>query len=314
MTAALTPRAAKKAAKRAAKAHSARGIHDPYPRRLQDFIPPEGVPIHFEIASLGSRFGAQLLDIILTYGGLLLLLLVIVWAGALDWNAIEALFALLAFLIRIPYYVLSELVWNGRTLGKRILRIRVISADGRRLTPHQVTARNLMKEVEIFTPFALFFSQTGEDWVMQAITWIWVILVIAVPLRNKRRQRMGDIVAGTLVVETPRAVLLPDLAAQSTAASRRFTFLPVHLDIYGRYELQSLETILREPPKSSKGLAERRRIVETILRKIGYVEPVAEAETADFLLAFYRAQREHLESRKLFGDQRQDKFHKETKG
>lgn len=313
MTTVPNKRAVKKAAKIAAKA-APRRLHDPFPRRLQNFIPPEGVPIHFDIATLGSRFGAQLLDIILTYGALLIVLLTVLWTGALDWNAFQTLFALLAFLVRIPYYVLSELIWNGRTLGKRITRIRVISADGRRLTPHQVTARNLMKEVEIFTPFGLLITQMGEDWVMLAITWIWVILVIAVPLRHKRRQRMGDIVAGTLVVDIPRASLLPDLAAHSTEISRKFTFLPVHLDIYGRYELQALETILREPPKTTKGIEERNRIVDTIIRKISYAEPVAAHEAADFLLAFYRAQREHLESRNLFGDQRQDKFHSKTRG
>ena len=50
-------------------------------------IPPEGVPIGFNIATLGSRFGAQFLDILFTYGGALLLLLAVIYAGQLTWLA-----------------------------------------------------------------------------------------------------------------------------------------------------------------------------------------------------------------------------------
>lgn len=118
-------------------------------------IPPEGVPIGFNIATLGSRFGAQFLDILFTYGGALLLLLAVIYAGHLTWLALVAFYSLTILFIRVPYYVLSELIWNGRTLGKLITGIRVISLDGRRLTAHQIVARNLMKEVELFSAHRL---------------------------------------------------------------------------------------------------------------------------------------------------------------
>lgn len=284
-------------------------------RRVMPFIPPEGVPISFAIASIGSRLGAQILDIIFTTLFLIICALAIVFSGALPSSATMVLIVLLGFLLRVPYYVLSELIWNGRTLGKRITGIRVINADGRRLTPHQVTARNLMKEVEIFTPTALLFSiGSGSPW-QDGLTALWLLTVIIVPLANRRRQRIGDIIAGTLVVDNPRSVLLSDLALSAPAAASSqaaFEFLPEHLDIYGKYELQTLEDVLRDTTKNSN-TEEIVKIVRTITRRIRYEDAVKPGQEMLFLNEFYRAQREHLESLKLFGKVRENKYHEHTK-
>ena len=278
--------------------------------RPADILPPEAVPIRLEIASGGARFGAQALDILITFGGLFLLFWALIWVNVLDWSMLATLFFLLVFLIRVPYYILSELVWNGRTIGKRIVRIKVISADGQRLTPHQIVARNLMKEVEVFMPATTLLSGSFQSgWVGLALT-LWMVLVLCVPLFNKRRQRLGDMIAGTLVVDQPTAVLLPDLAATQGAAGVGFVFQPEQLDVYGRFELQTLEQILRNRPKTEE---QRRRVsdvVHTIRRKVKFEEDVAARDEWDFLTDFYRQQREFLESRHLFGDTREDKFHK----
>ena len=281
----------------------------PNRQRLADYLPPEGVPIAFQIAAMGARFGAQFLDFLITYGGLLVLLLLLLWVDVLPESAFITLFTLLIFLIRVPYYILSELVWNGSTLGKRIVKIRVISANGRRLTPHQVTARNLMKEVEVFTPTTLLLGGATGDWVMTVITIVWVLGVVALPFFNPKRQRLGDMIAGTIVVEQPKSVLLPDLATARGVNIQRFAFLPVHLDIYGRHELQTLESILRDSGTSPSYRAELAKVTEAIVRKIDFVDRVLPSEQEEFLLCFYRAQREHLESRRLFGDRREDKNH-----
>lgn len=270
---------------------------------------PEGVPIGFTLASLGGRLGAQIVDILLTYGGLFLLFWLLLWAGVSDWDFLMTLFVLLIFLIRTPYYILSELIWNGRTLGKRAAKIRVISANGQRLSAYQVTARNLMKEAEVFLPLAVLFSFAGPGgWVRLGMA-LWVLGVLLVPVFNRRNQRLGDMIAGTLVVDRPAMVLLPDLAAQGDAAAVGFRFDRAQLDIYGRYELQALERILREPPKLPAQQEALAKVVRTIARKIGWSAPIPPADHWDFLGDFYRQQREYLESRHLFGDTRDDKFH-----
>lgn len=281
-------------------------------KRMEQFIPPEGVPINFAIASLGTRFGAQFLDLIFTFLLVLVCVIAIVLGGSLSPEAAVTLIILLAFLTRTPYYILSELIWNGRTLGKKITGIRVVNVNGRRLTPHQVTARNLMKEVEIFTPLTLVFAVSSMSAWEIGLVIAWILVVIIVPLANRRRQRLGDIVAGTLVVDNPRSTLLSDLAMSTPLApssSRAvFDFLPEHLDVYGKYELQTLEDVLRDPTKSSKS-EEIEQIVRTIVRKISYPDPVKPGQELHFLTAFYRAQRQHLETLSLFGTRREDKFH-----
>ncbi len=287
-------------------------------KRLEQFIPPEGVPIHLAIASLGARLGAQCLDLLFTFIIVFICAVAIIFGGFLSSEAEVMLVILLAFLFRTPYYILSELIWNGRTLGKRITGIRVVNVNGRRLTPHQVTARNLMKEVEIFTPLALIFSIRSTHLLESGFTILWIIMVTIVPLANRRRQRLGDIIAGTLVVDNPRSVLLDDLAISSPSALSSlspqigFDFLPEHLDVYGKYELQTLEEVLRDPTKSP-GNEETIQIVRTIVRKIRYQDPVKPGQELLFLSAFYRAQREHLETLRLFGTRRENKFHNDEK-
>lgn len=277
--------------------------------RSIDILPPEGVPVSLNVASGGSRFGAQLIDILITFGGLFLFLLFAIYTNVLDEGLLVSLFFLLIFFLRVPYYILSELVWNGRTLGKRIVKIRVISADGGRLTPHQIVARNLMKEVEVFLPATtLLTGNFGSGWSGFAI-FVWMCAIMLFPLMNKRRLRLGDLIAGTLVVDQPKAHLLPDLAAQKPKKDNAFVFDVSHLSIYGRFELQALEGILRERPKTQEAADRVAEVVKTIRRKINHVDPLQKHENWAFLTDFYRQQREYLESRQLFGDARENKYH-----
>jgi uncharacterized RDD family membrane protein YckC len=291
-----------------------RDAHRPWEAdaRMVQLIPPESVPIRFAIASLGARLGAQLLDLFITYGTVLLLVFVMSWLAVLSMESFFMLFVLLAFLVRIPYYILSELIWNGRTLGKRIVGIRVIDSRGWRLTPHQITARNLMKEIEVFTPASLLLGLGDLSTAGRLLTWLWVLIVLIVPLANRRRQRMGDMLAGTVVVENPRVALLPDLAIAvpgAAAGAPVYAFEASQLDVYGRYELQILEDVLRAPASES-GRENIAEIVRTITGKIGYTETVQPGQEREFLRAFYRAQREHLETLRLFGKRREDKHHR----
>ena len=67
------------------------------------------------------------------------------------------------------------------------------------------------------------------------------------PLTNKKRQRIGDILAGTVVIRKPVAVLLPDAATDPVEVKAQgFSFQTHQLDHYGAFELQTLETILRK--------------------------------------------------------------------
>ena len=273
--------------------------------------PPEGVPIPFRIASRAARFGAQVLDILITWTGAFLLLFGLLWLDVLNWNALWTLVTLVFFLIRVPYYILTELIWNGRTLGKRILRLRVISLDGRRLTPHQIVARNLMKEAEVFLPIQTLMLSTAVSGFFDWVILLWMVGVLTVPFLNKPSQRLGDMLAGTVVVENPKPRLMPDLSL--ARAAPELVFDQRQLDVYGRHELQVLEQILRNRPKTAPAIKNLDEVSRAICRRIGFA-PVPEGQVAqwDFLMEFYRQQREYLESRNLFGDLREDKNHKKA--
>ncbi|MEO8531286.1 MAG: RDD family protein [Deltaproteobacteria bacterium] len=276
-------------------------------RHLENYMPPEGVPIGLELASLGARLGAVLLDLLVTWLAILGIILAVAWLRILPPNALMTLVIILAFFAGVPYYILSELIWHGRTLGKRMTGIRVVSVDGRTLSPHQIVARNLLKDVEFFAPIGFLFQLQGASWIFAVIVLVWTIFVCVFPMVNKRKQRLGDVVAGTLVVVKPKTALLNDLAMAETHA--RYVFDQGQLDIYGRYELQTLEAILRDSSKSPLLHAEMKKVALTIAKRIGYTDPAIESDPRGFLMAFYKEQRERLESRQLFGDKRNDKFH-----
>lgn len=279
--------------------------------RLWEFIPPEGVPIHFTITSMGTRIGAQVIDLVFTFLIIFCLVRLLIATSILDWEAMGTLVILSAFLLRTPYYIFSELIWNGRTLGKRILKIRVINIEGRRLTPHQLAARNLMKEVEVFAPLALIVSFRSLSPWWQLLTLVWLAIIIIVPLTSRKRQRIGDIIAGTLVVENPTSALLPDLVVSSGVANTKtatFTFLPEQLEIYGRHELQTLEAILRDAHLLQMN-DQMQLITQTIIRKINFQDILLPGQERLFLTEFYKVQREHLEKLRLFGTRRENKFH-----
>lgn len=278
-------------------------------KRRIEILPPEGVPIHFEVATLGSRFLAQLLDLLITYVALVLLFLAVLFSFSILFSQVSAFFILLTFAIRSPYYILTELVWNGRTIGKRISGLRVISADGQRLSAYQIVVRNLMKELEVFLPLTILFGFGGADGLTQGMMFIWLVLMLATPFFQKRKQRIGDIIAGTYVIALPRTNLVAELTQDDGATAKRFEFSPSHLEHYGRFELQTLETVLRSQP-GVPGLEKREQeVVEAIARKIGYLEKVGLEESHTFLSEFYTAQRAFLEGRGLLGDKREDKFH-----
>ncbi|WP_373634853.1 RDD family protein [Yoonia sp. SS1-5] len=283
-------------------------------RREQKYIlsitPPEGVPISFTRAGIGTRIGAQLLDLTITYGGLIALILLFSTVIAIGYETGEALFALLAFLIRIPYYILTELVWNGQTLGKKITKVRVISANGRRLDPHQVVVRNLLKEAEVFTPIMLLFGIMSSSGWVQTIMAVWLMIVLAIPIFSKQSQRLGDMIAGTCVVEVPKIKQSREITDAGKPLADTFVFETNHLDHYGRFELQSLEGILRDASTSRVAHERDVEVARTIAKKIGYTDRFSSADARKFLSSFYNAQRAHLEARQMFGDRREDKTHR----
>jgi hypothetical protein len=203
---------------------------------------------------------------------------------------------------------------NGQTIGKRLLKIRVVSHRGGPLTTHAIVLRNMLKEAEVFLPASFVLQIDLVSSVSALFMGLWIAIAVLIPLLNVHRMRLGDMLAGTHVVAMPNAILLSDVARtreRDAQHNHTFRFLPHQLDHYGRYELQTLETLLRAQSQpqtpdsySSETIA---KVVARIRKKISYAEAVPTDAHLAFLQAFYNAQRAHLEQRQLFGERREDK-------
>jgi uncharacterized RDD family membrane protein YckC len=281
----------------------------PDPRR-RELTTPEGVLVHIRLASIGERVGALTVDIVVLIVGFVVLILAVILGGG---HLGIAFATLILFLLRCFYFTLFELAWNGRTLGKRATRLRVVNRRGGALAPSAVIARNLMREIELFMPISLAIAtpsalSTGR--LEYVAAFIWVAALTCLPLFNRDRLRAGDMVAGTWVIAEPKPSLLPDLSRNSgavAAADQPYRFTPAQLAVYGVKELQVLEEVLRATHQDAH-LA-RRDVAERIIKRIGYDVPdQREFNPTRFLEAFYAVQRGRLETDLAFGRRKRDKF------
>lgn len=164
--------------------------------RAYTLLTPENVEVTYEIAGLGSRFVAAVVDGLIQ-GVLFVLVAVATLVAAGTTFAVLRELAvpgqatlvawmlggglLLLFLVLWGYYLFFELVWAGQSPGKRLARIRVIREDGYPVGFLESLVRNLVRVVD-FLP-------------------AYYVIGTTVMLLNPRAKRLGDFVAGTLVVK-----------------------------------------------------------------------------------------------------------------
>jgi len=182
---------------------------------------PERVPLHFALASIGNRFLACAVDHFLQTLCLVLVvvLFLLTGAGIEHWESrlneapkwALALLIVAVFLIWSGYFVLFEWAWNGQTPGKRWLRLRVIREDGRPISFWEAAARNLVRLFDMM-PSSLYS-----------------VGLVAIFI-SSRDQRVGDMVAGTVVVRE-REAQAPSFeqvfSAPTSDAALRRSFKPV---------------------------------------------------------------------------------------
>ena len=272
-------------------------------------LTPEGVPIEVELADHGARAGALLIDLAIIIVALVVSVIFVVLATPLAGNVGVALFFIFSFFLRCPFFIAFELRWRGQTPGKRVFKLRVVDRQGGALSPTAVAARNVTREIEVFMPATLLMftpsdmGGTGMENILALTALVWLGIFALMPLFNRDRLRIGDMIAGTWVVRAEPVDLQPDLTTES--AVRGYHFTPAQLDVYGIAELQVLERLLRQPATRAT-LDTKKDVLKRILAKIEWRdrEPV---EGDSFLNDYYAALRAHLEQRVLFGDRRADK-------
>ena len=298
-------------------------------RRARVLVTPEGLPLPMTLGTRGARAGALIIDLVILSISLLIfnIALDLVMGGTIEEVGAQASSssgAATEFLIIVSviagfaawygYFLVQELSPRGATLGKRLVGLRVAARGGDRLTPEAIIARNLLRDVEIFYPLIFVFvtlvlSIAGE--VESGFVWAGLggfLLFALFPFLNKDALRAGDIIAGTWVVEAPKAKLGSAISTQGSAARQgaseitgaRYDFGEAELSVYGERELQTLERLLREGNDDALGA-----VHATISRKLGW-EP-GEGDDRAFLEAFYAQLRARLETDMRFGKRKADK-------
>ncbi len=281
------------------------------PRTLdRQLVTPEGVPLNLRLGSGGARAGAFMIDAIIMLAVLIAASLLIFSLAIGGPDGARSLYAIIwligFFVLRNFYFVLFEAGRRAATPGKRLMKLRVVSRDGGRLTGSAVLARNLMREIEVFLPLAFLGFASAEG---MASRWTavlalgWTLILLFLPLFNRDRLRAGDLIAGTWVVEREVRKLGEDLLIQTASEKDRGRIAPftaAELDAYGTLELQRLEDVLRRNDR-----ADLFAVAGAIRRKLDRADDGADLA---FLEAYYAALRRHLERKLLFGTRKRDKF------
>lgn len=258
---------------------------------------PEQVALHFPVAGPTSRMLAYAIDLIAIFL-FELLVLVLVFAltpaadalerAAKDWFperanpanpqelagfmlAVLAIVILVQLVIEWGYFSFFELTMGGRSLGKRALGLRVMRDGGLPITARESLLRNLMRAVDMLP------AQ-------------YLVGLVAMVVSDEGK-RLGDLVAGTIVVRTdvapaPRA--LPEAPSPASA----FRFERAQLERVGPTESALIRQALRRAEEfpGAQGEAILARATEALCARLGTPE-IAPAERRDFLLALLEATR-----------------------
>lgn len=222
---------------------------------------PEGVEFAIPLAGPIRRFLALLIDLaaIAVLSSMTVMLLNLF--GILVGSLATALSMLTAFVIAFGYHIALEWLWRGRTVGKFVLGIRVMDAQGLRLQFSQVALRNLLRLVDMLPAFYLAGG--------------------AAVLLNARGQRLGDLAANTIVARRV-PVAEPDFEAILPDKYNSFRAYP-HLEARLRQRVSPEEAAL---------------LLEALLRR-ERLEPGARLELYGELAAHFGALADFPESATL---------------
>lgn len=239
---------------------------------------PENVDLHLELAGIGNRILATMIDTLISVTGIVGIGLTFLLIGfILDQNKvlslphntllmITAMIAIfVAFIITFGYHIFFEGVWQGQTPGKRIAKIRVIEANGQPVSWSAVCIRNFVRVLD-----------TGL-----------LLIGLLSMLIDRNERRLGDLAAGTLVIRerasdlaTSDLKLLTGAQADSLLdigrvtpdeydllvrfLKRRLTLSPTHRPVVAK----RLETYFREKLAETQGADGKTDDSEMFLEKV----------------------------------------------
>ncbi len=239
---------------------------------------PEGIVFSLTLASPIVRFLAYAVDLACISALSSIVGSLVAFFSLLNPDLAGGIMIAAYFFIQIGYGIVLEWLWQGQTLGKRLLRLRVMDVQGMRLHFSQIVIRNLMRTVD---SLPLFYLVGG-----------------LVCFFNRRAQRLGDIAANTIVIRTT-AVVEPDFeqvaagkfnslrdyphlvarlrqrtSSQESDIALRAILRRNNLDASARLHVFSqiashFKTLIEFPPEATDGLSDEqyvRNVVDVLFR------------------------------------------------
>lgn len=158
---------------------------------MDGIITPEAVVLEVETAGVSSRMLAGLLDLLIQAGIIVFGLVVLgITRTVTSDSGLRTASAVLLTLALMIYPVALETLWRGRTIGKRALGLRAVTLEGAPIRLRHASLRMMGGLVDRLLPPV---GVTGT------------LMVLA----TRRHQRVGDLLAGTIVVRDPDRTVLP---------------------------------------------------------------------------------------------------------
>jgi uncharacterized RDD family membrane protein YckC len=241
---------------------------------------PEQIELSLEIAGLGSRFAARVLDwliksaILLVVGLPILIILSLLGVSLLSMDMMKIrLGALLAVAFFFGFDIYSEVRHNGQTLGKKYMGIRVLREGGARLDFRSACVRNLIGIADFLPVFYLLGG----------------LIVLLSP----RGQRLGDMAAGTIVIRE-RAIQPPEELDEEIngLALGELTFTAEQLKACSPADRHILRSFFQRYPQMELQARDQLayRLMKTFQKKMAY-QPAMPSNRSDpegFLASLYR--------------------------
>jgi uncharacterized membrane protein SpoIIM required for sporulation len=247
-----------------------------YRQRLQ-VETPEHVMLDLEIAGVGSRSLAALIDLMILIGaavGGFIVLAIAAGFGVTIGSIGGAILLFLAFAVWTGYFILFEGLRQGQTPGKRMVGIRVVSDTGNAVGLGAAAARNLLRIADFMPP-----------------PYLIGLLLVALHPRGKR---LGDMVAGTVVArDRPFALVVPK--TETRAAPATLSLIPELTDAEFRVlaQFESRQAQLSPPA--------RLRLAAAIARRLAHRPAPAGVGDLEHLLELHRRERDRREGAVVLG-------------
>ncbi|RCS52806.1 RDD family protein [Bremerella cremea] len=239
-------------------------------------VTPENIAFNYQVAGPFRRLVAFMLDLFIR-GAIILaafILLNMLGIGSAIANAglddlLQAAGTIAIFFFTWFYMAAFEYWWNGTTPGKWLLNLRVTTDDGEPINAFQSGVRNLFRYVDMWPLVPLPFAWMREEFYDGPIV-LTFLFALLVPIFNRRFQRIGDLIAGTMVVIEDRSWLMKIAKIEDDRARQLADYIPPNF-VAPRSMIKAVATYVerRRYFTTARRREIARHLAEPLLEKFG---------------------------------------------